>query len=185
MCVFVWIYVYDLGSSSFRRFRVLLCFALSLPPSSSPFLLLGSAWVSLLLFCALCRQDLVVYAGRSGEAFVSFAFFLSFLFSLPGPAPLSLALLSLSLSSFCLSFFLACISESPGIVMGLDYCNLFTSLPFIHPARRSHRVCVSVTFSDYSTYLDGSCTDFLGFYGHFCDVAKCVCWMVPQLPRNF
>ena len=27
-------------------------------------------------------------------------------------------------------------------------------------------------------------TDFLGFCGHSCDVAKCIHWMVPKFPGN-
>ena len=93
-------------------------------PSSSPFLLLGSVWVSFLFFCVHARRTAVV-EGRSVAA-LAHDMWLSFfsLFSLPGPAPplplprsslfsllsslfsplsLSLSSLSLSLSLFSLA----------------------------------------------------------------------------------
>ena len=106
-CAFLYGFTYDNQGVFLRRFRdsgAVVSGSVSSPldplsPSSSPFLLLGSAWVSFLFFFAPACRTTVVYAGRSGLHMACLSPFL--LFSLPGPAPLSLALsLSLSLSLF-------------------------------------------------------------------------------------
>ena len=100
-----------------------------LPPSSSPFLLLGSAWVCFFsspppLPAGLARPP---QAGPALHSVMSCVLFL-FFFSLPGPAPLSLPRLSLSLSlslslfSLPLSLSLACMrvhSEILPVLLGV------------------------------------------------------------------
>ena len=147
---------------------------LSLPPASL-LLLPPSSWGRL---GSPFSSSLRVTAGprglRSVQHMIASAVSLSFLFSLPGPAPLRSPLLSppllFSLSLSLLHAFsrgkLHCVAyttqreeyqlhvghfwdaelefgDEPGLVMGLDYCNLLTSLHFIHPARSSHRVMYS------------------------------------------
>ena len=77
-----------------------------LPPSSSPFLLLGSAWAALLFFCLCCCQD-CRSSSKAGPALHMPCLFLLFLFSSLCPAgpPLPCPFLSFS---FFLSFSLSC-----------------------------------------------------------------------------
>ena len=113
VCVFVWFYLSDSGSSCFFAVLGTLgpLFRGSFSLSSSfffPLSFLGPAWgLFLSLLCACCQDHLA----SSRQVRLSTCFFaccLFFLFSLPGSAPLSLAL-SFSLSLFFLSLSLACI----------------------------------------------------------------------------
>ena len=107
VCVFVWIYLSDSGSSFVlpfsglwgRGFGVRLFFS-PLPPSSSPFLSRGRPGFSFFLFCVPADRTSTLGRGRSGLACCVCV--LPLLFSLPGSAPLFLAL-ALSLSSLFLS----------------------------------------------------------------------------------
>ena len=111
VCVFVWIYLSDSGSFFSCRSRdsgaavsgsvFLLLFSSSFvfPLSFS-----GLAWVLFPCFLAFVARTTVLV--EAGQAEHLLAVCLLFLFSLPGSAPLFLALFSLSSPS--LSFFLAC-----------------------------------------------------------------------------
>ena len=121
VCVFVWILLSVFGSSCFFAvlgtgwplFRGPFFFFSPLSPSSSPFLSRSRPGFSFFLFCVPADRTSSPGRGRSGLAIASFAFCLFCLFSLPGSAPLSLALsLSFLLSlSFFLSLSLACSAE--------------------------------------------------------------------------
>ena len=97
-----------------------------LPPSSSPFLLLGSAWAALLFFSFRCCQDCrrrrqVLRCTQTCHAMCS----LSFLLSLPGrpPSPLPFSF------SFFLSFFLSFLFLSLSLFLFLLHASDTESAP--------------------------------------------------------
>ena len=132
VCVFVWFYLSDSGSSCFFAVLGTLgpLFRGSFSLSSSfffPLSFLGPAWgLFLSLLCACCQDHLA----SSRQVRLSTCFFaccLFFLFSLPGSAPLSLAL------SFFLSLFFLSLSLLHAFSAPSGSCQCHTRIAMIKP----------------------------------------------------
>ena len=143
VCVFVWFYLSDSGSSCFLPFSGLWgrCFgvrSLSPPPSSSPFLSWGRPGVSFSLFCVPVARTISHRRGRSGLA-LAFLLVVSSFFSLsPGRLPSPLLFLSFFLSLlFVLSLSLSCMHS----------VHLVDPASVIRESQRLSHACLSVSVS--------------------------------------